>query len=1091
MGPNDVALLCTVVCSIFGWGLYFGIILSKVPRVYGQSLRESTRSFLASSNAAISLEIIDSMCSMIASTTYVLDTYSTIHNGWGMGLFCMDTSMTLFFSFNFLLQFYVSRNRCRYLYSAEAIIDGVTIVPMFIVMAMQIYPSNSYTSFFRVARLLKVAKVFRLFRMLKAAKTAAEANKVEDALVSQLIDTCAKFICLVFISSGLTQALDQYEADLNDGEGQWAGNGEALKFHDALYFVIITLSTVGYGDISPSDEIGRLFICVAVFTFIFFLPTESNRIGTIMSLRSQYSGKLKRVYRGRQILIACNPNCYCEVENLLLELFHEDHGLRGEHAVILCPCEPDLQWGSLLLQYASQDKITFLRGDAQAVADLRRAHVKSALAAFVLSDRHAADTQLDDTTTLLRVLTVLDAQPRLKIFAQVIHKRSRERVLSLGLQPRNVICTGELKMMMLASACQWHGWPLMVSNLLSSTPVDIEVGDNSHAPPPGGPEVWAEYVDGLGKEVYKVSPMGQLYRGQPFPKVAKALFAEHQAVLFAVSRGGQVLLNPGRGFIFQAQDRGFLLADDSHVVVDICRSGGTSGLAANPVSPRNSFASAVWNSLEKAPRPPALKPNGMVGLRSNGPTPGLPQEGSAPSSAALELPDVRLANAAAAVGGASWKRKSLTMSSKLLNASATQQRMARQTSAAARDRALLGKGAAPLAPGVARGGHVVLATRDLGPDVAHFIGQVRAQSAVYSGRPAFVAVLCPKAAVDRALAADTAYFFANTDEVLLIEEEVTEQSLAMANARNASVIVITRDTLDAQGEGTGDAASSQVLAALVELLAFAGPRARFVLELNGSRFLKQVSILETRVAQLEEQRALAAGDLTYMDQSDANTGMNGDVVLSNFSEQLLAQTYFNDNIVDVVSAMLSSTDFGGMTTSVCQVELPSQFAQGGPDSTFGALLMHMIDEYDAVPVGLLRKCPEATGGNMLVTSPSGGFLLQPDDTIFCFASTEILDNPLPPPDKVLPEHIVEQHSPGPESAAVEKKKIFFKTMAARQGGGGASEEKDVLKTVAALEARQSRIEEAVASLGQELTSSMQAVAASVASFQKQLTSSSS
>ena len=61
------------------------------------------------------------------------------------------------------------------------------------------------------------------------------------------------------------------------------------KFHDIFYFELVTLSTVGLGDITPQTDLGRLTIIITIIITIAVIPVLPSKISTLFSLNSRIS----------------------------------------------------------------------------------------------------------------------------------------------------------------------------------------------------------------------------------------------------------------------------------------------------------------------------------------------------------------------------------------------------------------------------------------------------------------------------------------------------------------------------------------------------------------------------------------------------------------------------------------------------------------------------------------------------------------------------------------------------------------------------------------------------------------------------------
>lgn len=63
---------------------------------------------------------------------------------------------------------------------------------------------------------------------------------------------------------------------------------ENIPFGSSLYFCVVTLATVGYGDISAATAVGRLFVCCLICVSFIWLPYEVNRLTQMLGLRSRF-----------------------------------------------------------------------------------------------------------------------------------------------------------------------------------------------------------------------------------------------------------------------------------------------------------------------------------------------------------------------------------------------------------------------------------------------------------------------------------------------------------------------------------------------------------------------------------------------------------------------------------------------------------------------------------------------------------------------------------------------------------------------------------------------------------------------------------
>ena len=84
------------------------------------------------------------------------------------------------------------------------------------------------------------------------------------------------------------------------------GTTSPLEWLDALYFVIVTFSTVGYGDIVPLGTSARLLCCMFVVLAFAIVPRKVNSLAEALSKRSPYLGEFKLRPRITHVVVTGN-----------------------------------------------------------------------------------------------------------------------------------------------------------------------------------------------------------------------------------------------------------------------------------------------------------------------------------------------------------------------------------------------------------------------------------------------------------------------------------------------------------------------------------------------------------------------------------------------------------------------------------------------------------------------------------------------------------------------------------------------------------------------------------------------------------------
>ncbi len=198
--------------------------------------------------AAIAIDLTITALVLISLSIFIVETY-TIPAHWRAGLNSVNDAILAIFAIEYGLRFWAAESKIRYIFSLYALIDLLTILPFFIGLAD--------ISFIRVFRWFRI---LRLLRLLKNQSLFGQISTADGIIFIRILFTLAT---IIFVYSGL---IYQAEHDLNP---QNFGT-----FLDAFYFAVVTMTTVGFGDVAPISEVGRLLTIMMIFTGIALIPWQ-------------------------------------------------------------------------------------------------------------------------------------------------------------------------------------------------------------------------------------------------------------------------------------------------------------------------------------------------------------------------------------------------------------------------------------------------------------------------------------------------------------------------------------------------------------------------------------------------------------------------------------------------------------------------------------------------------------------------------------------------------------------------------------------------------------------------------------------------
>lgn len=197
------------------------------------------------------------ICAILVIETYPISetTYRLLWN--------TEVIIVLIFIVEYMARLYAAKNRFRQSFDIFSIIDLIAILPTLSMLIMPLFGIVLNIEFIKIIRGLRVFRIFRFLRF------AADPDFFFGSITVPLLKVVRLFLTLFmifFISSGLFFYVEN------------GLNPSVNNFGDAFYFTVVTLTTVGFGDIIPLTNAGKWVTVLMIFSGIILIPWQISQI---------------------------------------------------------------------------------------------------------------------------------------------------------------------------------------------------------------------------------------------------------------------------------------------------------------------------------------------------------------------------------------------------------------------------------------------------------------------------------------------------------------------------------------------------------------------------------------------------------------------------------------------------------------------------------------------------------------------------------------------------------------------------------------------------------------------------------------------
>ena len=219
---------------------------------------------------------------LLSVTVVFLESIEELKNNYGQIFYALEWGFTILFTVEYLLRIISVNKPFRYIFSFYGIIDFLSIAPTYLSLVIV---GSQYLLAIRILRLLRVFRVFKLTHLLTQSNILVEALKASRAKIA------------VFLFAVLTSVV-VIGAIIYVVEGPENG---FTSIPVSMYWAIVTLTTVGYGDISPQTPLGQFIASIVMIMGYAIIAVPTGIVSVEIASAAR-----------KQITTQVCPNCLSE-----------------------------------------------------------------------------------------------------------------------------------------------------------------------------------------------------------------------------------------------------------------------------------------------------------------------------------------------------------------------------------------------------------------------------------------------------------------------------------------------------------------------------------------------------------------------------------------------------------------------------------------------------------------------------------------------------------------------------------------------------------------------------------------------------------
>lgn len=202
--------------------------------------------FEADTPAGKAFDVVLMILILVSIVEVMVESVNEFARDYGRLLLIIEWILTIIFTIEYILRIISVKKPWKYITSFYGIIDFLAIVPTFLTLVITVFQAK-YLIVIRAFRLIRIFRIFKLARFLREGQTILVAMRASLAKITVFLT----FVVLLVLIFGSLMYLIEANADSG-----------FTNIPRSIYWAIVTITTVGYGDIAPATPLGQFLAAI-------------------------------------------------------------------------------------------------------------------------------------------------------------------------------------------------------------------------------------------------------------------------------------------------------------------------------------------------------------------------------------------------------------------------------------------------------------------------------------------------------------------------------------------------------------------------------------------------------------------------------------------------------------------------------------------------------------------------------------------------------------------------------------------------------------------------------------------------------------